>query len=95
MTTRLRFLGKPVDQAVVDKILGGNERPDRGLKIGGLCTASYVMAKAGLLDGKRATIHWENHDSFTEEFDEVEALFLKGSFPMRIMEQFSNMIEYF
>ena len=34
--------------------------------------ASYVMAKAGLLDGKRATIHWENHDSFTEEFDEVE-----------------------
>ena len=31
-----------------------------------------ALAKAGLMDGKRATIHWENQDSFTEEFDEVE-----------------------
>jgi len=30
------------------------------------------MAKAGLLDGKRATIHWENQDSFAEEFLEVD-----------------------
>jgi len=44
----------------------------RGVQIGGLCTAAYVLAKAGLLDGKRATIHWENHDSFAEEFEEVE-----------------------
>ena len=44
----------------------------RGVAIGGLCTAAHVMAKAGLLDGKRATIHWENHDSFAEEFEEVE-----------------------
>lgn len=44
----------------------------RGCAIGGLCTASYVMAKAGLLDGRKATIHWENHDSFEEEFLEVE-----------------------
>mgnify|MGYP001795859358 CR=1 FL=1 len=43
----------------------------RGLVVGGLCTAAYTVAKAGLLDGKRATIHWENHDSFAEEFDEV------------------------
>jgi transcriptional regulator GlxA family with amidase domain len=44
----------------------------RGVRVGGLCTASYTLAKAGLLDGKRATIHWENHDSFSEEFEEVE-----------------------
>ena len=30
------------------------------------------MAKAGLLEGKRATIHWENQDSFAEEFESVE-----------------------
>ena len=40
--------------------------------VGGLCTAADVLAKAGLLDGKKATIHWDNSDSFTEEFDEVE-----------------------
>lgn len=44
----------------------------RGVAMAGLCTAGYALAKAGLLDGKRATIHWENHDSFLEEFDEVE-----------------------
>ncbi len=44
----------------------------RGVQIAGLCTASYIMARAGLLTHKRATIHWENHDSFTEEFDDVD-----------------------
>ncbi|MBT9383787.1 helix-turn-helix domain-containing protein [Pseudooceanicola sp. CBS1P-1] len=43
----------------------------KGIAMGGLCTGAYVLAKAGLLDGKRATIHWENHDSFAEEFEEV------------------------
>lgn len=44
----------------------------RGIAIAGLCTASYVLARAGLLDDRRATIHWENHDSFLEEFAEVD-----------------------
>lgn len=44
----------------------------RGVKIGALCTASYALASAGLLDGKKATIHWENQDSFAEEFENVE-----------------------
>ena len=43
----------------------------RGAAIAGLCTAGYTLAKAGLLDGKKATIHWENQDSFAEEFEEV------------------------
>lgn len=43
----------------------------RGVTIGGLCTAAHTLARAGLLDGKKATIHWENQDSFAEEFDEV------------------------
>ena len=33
--------------------------------------SAYTLAKAGLLDGTRATIHWENHDSFLEEFEDV------------------------
>lgn len=44
----------------------------RGKPVIGLCTASYVMAVCGLLDEKRCTIHWENQDSFIEEFDNIE-----------------------
>lgn len=64
--------GIDVASATTKKLLNWVRREARrGAKIGGLCTAGYAMAKAGLLDGKRATIHWENQDSFVEEFEEV------------------------
>ncbi|MEL7467453.1 MAG: GlxA family transcriptional regulator [Paracoccaceae bacterium] len=44
----------------------------RGAKMGAVCTGSHVLAKAGLLDGKRCTIHWENQAAFAEEFPEAE-----------------------
>lgn len=39
-----------------------------GLAVGALSTASYLLAKAGLLDGYRCTIHWENRVAFEEDF---------------------------
>ena len=49
-------------------------RMDRkGADIGGLCTASLLLARAGLLDGHRCTIHWENLPSFVENFPDIEA----------------------
>ncbi|MGB8624168.1 MAG: GlxA family transcriptional regulator [Paracoccaceae bacterium] len=65
--------GMNVQRATTKRVLNWLRREARrGLTIGGLCTASYTLAKAGLLDGKRATIHWENQDSFGEAFDEVD-----------------------
>ncbi len=65
--------GIDVQSATTKRLLNWVRREARrGAIMAGLCTASYVMARAGLLDGKKATIHWENQDSFSEEFDEVE-----------------------
>jgi transcriptional regulator GlxA family with amidase domain len=65
--------GADVQQATTKRLLSWLRREARkGLVMGGLCTATYPLAKAGLMDGKRGTIHWENQDSFAEEFDEVE-----------------------
>lgn len=65
--------GIDVQSATSKRLLAWLRREARkGLSIAGLCTAAYSLAKAGLLDGKRATIHWENQDGFAEEFQEVE-----------------------
>ncbi|MGH6719514.1 MAG: GlxA family transcriptional regulator [Alphaproteobacteria bacterium] len=37
-----------------------------GSRMGAICTASHVLARAGLLDGYRATIHWEDLPAFAE-----------------------------
>lgn len=42
--------------------------------IGALCSGAYVLARTGLLNGRQAAIHWEYHDSFMEEFPEVQLL---------------------
>ena len=65
--------GIDVARATTQRLLNWMRREARrGVTMGGLCTAGYSLARAGLLDGKRATIHWENQDSFGEEFEEVE-----------------------
>lgn len=42
--------------------------------VGGLDTASYILASAGLLDGYRATIHWQELEAFEEAFPEVRTV---------------------
>ncbi len=44
----------------------------RGAIIGGVSTGSYLLAHAGLFDGYRCTIHWENMPGFLEAFPDLE-----------------------
>jgi AraC family transcriptional regulator, glycine betaine-responsive activator len=44
---------------------------DRRIALGALCTGGYALARAGLLDNYRATIHWENISALREEFPRV------------------------
>jgi len=42
-----------------------------GVVLGSIDTGSYLLARAGLLDGIAATIHWENATGFAEQFPQV------------------------
>lgn len=37
-----------------------------------VCTGAFLLAKAGLLDGKKATTHWEDIDDFKPMFPSVQ-----------------------
>ena len=64
--------GIEIQKTATRGVIGWLRRESRrGVTIGGLCTGSFALAKAGLLDGKKATIHWENQDGFAEEFEQV------------------------
>ncbi|KAB2342151.1 GlxA family transcriptional regulator [Actinomadura rudentiformis] len=58
----------------------GRLRP--GTRLVSLCTASYILAAAGLLDGRRATTHWNEADHFQRMFPKVQVdpdvLFVDG-----------------
>jgi AraC family transcriptional activator FtrA len=42
-----------------------------GVRLIGLCTGAYTLAEAGLLDGRRATVHWKLLDDFAARFPDV------------------------
>ncbi|MDQ7261141.1 GlxA family transcriptional regulator [Paracoccus sp. PS-1] len=64
--------GLDVGRATTRSVLAWLRREARrGTRIGALCTGTWVLAEAGLLDGRRCTIHWENQDGFAEKFPDV------------------------
>jgi transcriptional regulator GlxA family with amidase domain len=65
--------GVDVQDAVSPKMLAALKRlAERRVPLGALCTGGYALAKAGLLDKYRATIHWENLSALREEFPRIQ-----------------------
>ena len=65
--------GVNVQEAVSPKIVAALKRlAERRVPLGALCTGGYALAKAGLLDKYRATIHWENLSALREEFPRIQ-----------------------
>jgi transcriptional regulator GlxA family with amidase domain len=46
----------------------------KGVAIGGISGGPYIVAKAGLLDQRRATLHWEHLPAFREAFPDIEVV---------------------
>lgn len=64
--------GLPVRPQHERRYLGVLRRAGRrGVALGSLSTGAYLLARAGLLNGYRSTIHWENRPAFQEEFPDL------------------------
>ncbi|GAA1559242.1 helix-turn-helix domain-containing protein [Actinomadura kijaniata] len=58
----------PRRPAVLDAVRDAHAR---GTRLVGFCSGAFTLAEAGVLDGRRATAHWQWADSFRARFPEV------------------------
>ncbi|WP_051580108.1 GlxA family transcriptional regulator [Pseudonocardia acaciae] len=60
--------GAPASPAVIEALLDAHRR---GARIAAICTGAFVLARTGLLDGRRATTHWRQTGQLAAAFPEV------------------------
>ena len=44
----------------------------RGIRLASVCSGAYLLAEAGLLDGRRATTHWQRTTHFLKAYPQVK-----------------------
>jgi transcriptional regulator GlxA family with amidase domain len=74
ITTLIIAGGEGVRQsATCEKTLGFvRALAKRGVRIASVCSGAYILAEAGLLDGRRATTHWQRTRHFLKAYPQVK-----------------------
>jgi transcriptional regulator GlxA family with amidase domain len=58
-----------IDPAIIDWL---RRRAPTARRYGSICTGVFLLAEAGLLDGKRVTTHWECAQRFSTNFPHID-----------------------
>ena len=65
--------GIQVREATTEPVLALLRRfAQAGVALGSVCTGAFALARAGLMNGYRSSIHWENLSSIREEFPRTQ-----------------------
>lgn len=72
------LIGRPIDPALVAALTGLWPRVRR---MASICTGTFILAKAGILDGRRATTHWRHAALLSRAYPQItvepEAIFVR------------------
>lgn len=72
------LVGRPIDPQLVAAV---NDLRSRTRRMASICTGSFILAKAGILDGRRATTHWRQAGLLSRAYPQIsvepDAIFVR------------------
>lgn len=72
------LIGRPIDPELVAAV---KALPPRARRMASICTGSFILAQAGLLDGRRATTHWRHTGLLSRAYPRIsvepDAIFVR------------------
>jgi transcriptional regulator GlxA family with amidase domain len=72
------LIGRPIEPALVESV---KLLPAKTRRLASICTGAFILAKAGVLNGRRATTHWRHANLLARAYPDVtvepDAIFVR------------------